>query len=664
MEVRYHGSYRPAAGQDHGFSPVRLATGRSFNGDLMLQVEVFYRRLLIAVPVGFVALYLGLTGGLYAWLARNPHNQIAWRDLALPWHWSELTAKRGDTAVLAALDELRDRRYAEAYHNLRVGLVRSPGNVAGRLALAQLLVGQEPAQAVRIMEEGLAVSAGDDRLVSGLLELYTHQQIQASALAVLANLGAQHALTPTGRLMVERKRFELLLQLGRRVEAEELLPAIRELNATAAAECELALRVQQRQWANARQLFETQFADASPAPGLLPVVVELAVGTGETEWLQRLVRRLKSRAPESPGPHLLAVHAWHRMNRPSLRDAAEREYYAAFAGNEAALQSLAALAVQLQLPDLIGRAGEVARDHGFSGFAFQVHRTELALRRQQWAAASQEAAGWEDQIGTLPNPQRPYPELIRRLAFAAASGAREDTTPLLTHLAAHHRVFGLSAFLMAADVLQRADRPAVAAEVLQIVRPLYPQSDPLMERQRVLQARLEELAPARAVMLPVTPATSVPAAAVAAGAMRVEQAARAQALRDELSAAVATPAAAWAALDRAQTQADWTEAERLLKYLRENPPAWLPEATVELRSREVILRLAMDQRPLALVALKELVSKGGVARGAAFKLVRDLRAREDDEQARLLAQEISRLLPDDQAAARLLKETTVPPPAK
>ncbi|MDI1320267.1 MAG: hypothetical protein PSW75_08765, partial [bacterium] len=71
----------------------------------------------------------------------------------------------------------------------------------------------------------------------------------------------------------------------------------------------------------------------------------------------------------------------------------------------------------------------------------------------------------------------------------------------------------------------------------------------------------------------------------------------------------------------------------------------------------------LDQRPLALAALKELVIKGGAPRSLAFKLVRDQLARGERDNAALVAREILKLLPDDPAAARLVKEAETPRPA-
>ncbi|WP_415908318.1 hypothetical protein [Oleiharenicola sp. Vm1] len=74
------------------------------------------------------------------------------------------------------------------------------------------------------------------------------------------------------------------------------------------------------------------------------------------------------------------------------------------------------------------------------------------------------------------------------------------------------------------------------------------------------------------------------------------------------------------------------------------------------------MRLALDQRPRALVALKEIVIRPGASRAAAFKLVRQLLAEGQADTALLLAREIARLLPDDKAAATLLREAEAPAP--
>jgi hypothetical protein len=147
-----------------------------------------------------------------------------------------------------------------------------------------------------------------------------------------------------------------------------------------------------------------------------------------------------------------------------------------------------------------------------------------------------------------------------------------------------------------------------------------------------------------------------------AASARVQVALRDLNLGTDAAAALDQPAAL-AALDGQILGQKWAEADRLLKQLREAPPAWAASAITEIRTREVQVKLGLDQRPLAMAAFKELVGRSGAPRSAGFKLVRDLLARGENQSALLLAREVSRLLPGEPAATRLLREAETPLPA-
>ncbi len=148
-----------------------------------------------------------------------------------------------------------------------------------------------------------------------------------------------------------------------------------------------------------------------------------------------------------------------------------------------------------------------------------------------------------------------------------------------------------------------------------------------------------------------------------AGSPAVVAAARALPLPDDLAPLAASAAAALAAIDDTLARGRADDALRALDYVRQRSPAWLEGARTDLTVREVRVRLALRQRPLAFTALKEIVLRSGAQRSAAFKLVRDLLAGGEPEAALQLAREIVRLLPDDPAAAKLLKEAEAPRPA-
>lgn len=739
--------------------------------------EIYHRRLCLALAALALAGWLLAVTVLFFWLDRQPHNQVGWFDLAAPWRWTGLRAKRGDTAVLGALDALKERDYTTAFYNLRVGLSRSPGNVEGRLTLARLMAGYEPAQAVALMEEGLKHSSGDARFIAGLLGFYAAFQIQSHGLEVVEGLlqaVPAQPLPDESRRTLERARVGLLLQLGRQAEAAAafaaLAPPPDEAGQAALAALELELLQRADRGAEARLKLDRLLAAPVVAPATWRQAAEVAVTLGDADLLLSALRRLKAETPDKPGPYLLGFQAWHRMKRPSYRDAAEQEYYRLFRGNDGALQALAALAVNLDLPDVVARAQRVAAGARLSQFAFQVHQTELYLRRGEIEAATRHLRAWENNIDTLKNSQRFHPEFIKRLTRAAFAGTPDQVTFLLAHLTAARGQAQVPVYQLAATVLQKAGNPAGAAEVVRGGLQFYPRSDPLLVAQKQLAETLAATAPAPAadkaaespsvslILLPanagearqqldamlqqdslvaardlarairaqkpawlpvieveltarevelayltldqIASRTAARAAldrhrgeaevlqlvqvvqrlaargrleearlladeigAAPAANVRVQQALRALNLADDVAAAVATQALALAALDRSILAQEWAQADRLLKSLRDKPPAWLASGATEVKVREVQVRLGLDQRPLALAAIKDLVSKGGASRSAAFRLVRDLLARDEAASALVLAREIGRLLPGDTAATRLVREAESPRPA-
>jgi hypothetical protein len=775
MNLRVKASYLPPAGRTAGVWPVEFTAGMDAQGRTVWVLQVYYRRLLLVLTVLVVAGWLLAATALFFWLDRVPRNQVGWFDLAAPWRWSELRTKRGDTAVLTALDELKARDYSTAFYNLRVGLSRSPRNVEGRLSLARLQAGYDPARAVALMEEGIPLSGSDSHFINGLFALYGSLQIQTHALEVADRLLREKGgeLSPEARFALQRARAALLVQLARYPEAEAALAAISPPVAPAGRallaglQLELLLRA-------GRAVEARQFADAHPAaspddPARQRQVAEIAIALGDTDALHSALRRLRAQAPENPGVYLFAFQAWHRMKRLSYRDAAEQEYLQMFGRNDGALQALAALGVNLELPEVIVRAQRVAAANRLSPFAYRVHQTELALRRGEIEPATRLLRDWENSIDTLTNQQRFYPEFIKRLTRAAFAGTPEQVNFLLAHLAASRGQPLLPVYQLAATVLEKSGNPAGADQVLRAGLQLYALSDPLLAAERRVAALVPATAPAATgagsadasapafVLLPGSaaeareridellrqdaltearnllrairaqkPAWLVPAdaeislrevelafftldpiasrtaahtyldrhrtdedalrlvalvsrlvareraadarvlaeeiAAAATASVRVRQALAALNLGDDLAAFAADQTAAIGALDRWILAQEWTQAERLLKYLRDKPRGWLAAGATELKVREVQVRLGLDQRPLALAALKELVIKGGAARSAAFKLVRDLLARGERDNAGILAREILRLLPGDPAATRLVKEAETPRP--
>ncbi len=733
------------------------------------RIELFHRRLLLALGGLGLGSYLALVTAGWWWWQRNPHNRVSWGDVALaPVRWEKFRERRGDTAIETARAKLKEGDYVETFHLLRAGLSRSPANTGGRTLLAQLLAGYEPQRAIALMEEGIPHSAADRQFLAVLFALYARFQMQQHALEQAGGiLDRPPAPLPDGtRFFLLQTRAALLSRLGRHDEALAVLADVRPV----AGDTEAALRYRQLEVdvllragrpAQAREVFTGHLAAAPVAPERLQQEGEIAVALVDAAALESVLRRWRARAPEQPAPYLYAFNAWHRLKRPTFRDAAERDYYRLFGRNDAAMQTFAAMLVNLALPDTIERARRVAQGNRLSAFAFRVHLTEIALRRGGFENAVRHLRDWESAVETLKPAQRFYPEFIKRLARAAFAGTDAQAEALVGHLAANRGQAQLPVWLLAVRTMEQAGQPAAMEKLLRAALVPYPGTDELLaarerlEQQRAAApvaaapekvlapataaaalARLDELLGndrlgeardllrtvraarpawmdsaepelaareielALATMDPLTSRSLVrayldrhrsedDALRLAALARRLAEAQRpgsARLIADELASRpqtgklrtalaglnlpddqaehVESAEAALAALDRWISTGSWTKAERLLSALKDRPPAWAEGTATDIKVREVQIRLGLDQRPVALAALKEIVIKSGAPRAAAFKLVRDYAAAGEQTTATLLAREIVRLLPGDAAAEKLLKEAQTPLPPK
>jgi hypothetical protein len=732
--------------------------------------EIFWRRLALGAAGAAVAVYLLAVTALWLWLDRAPHNQVTWGALAAaPVRWENFRQARGDRAIARGLERLRARDYVEAYYHLRIGLARSPGNVRGRLTLASLTVGSDPAQALVLLEEGLRHSADDPELLRALFAGYAQQLAAERALEKSRELLEREPPLPApARRAVALARAELLTEAGDAAGALGLLAGLtgdspRERARVAQARLAALLRLGRLD--EAREVVAEFERAGAAGQELHRAQAELAIAAGDTAALEGALRRVKADAGDQPQGLVYAFTAWHRMKRLTLRDAVEQDFYRTFGANDAALQLLAATAMASGAGEVVHRAQQVAARHRLSPFAFRVHLTELALRRGDFDAAFRQLREWERQVETLPPAQRAYPEFLVRLARTAIGGEQQSAA-LHSHLAALRGRATAGMYRLALETLERAGqadgarqvaqlglrvyphtvlfraaearlaalaasavRPAGAAEKPDpLVMPLPPSGPAALQRldellaegsftaarallralrtapppwaanfeadlasretqlalltqdgltaRAVLRAHLDRyrddeaalrligfaaalveqqrLAEARLVHDEV--ATARPGRAAVAAALRSLN------LPDDLADAAAALPGFVAAVDRALEQNQPAEALRVLEHVKQKPPAWLEEARTEVTLHEVRVRLALDQRPLALGAWKDLVLRRGAPRAAAFKFVRETLANGAQERAQLLAREIVRLLPDDPAAIRLLRETEAPLP--
>jgi len=334
---------------------------------------------------------------------------------------------------------------------------------------------------------------------------------------------------------------------------------------------------------------------------------------------------------------------------------------------------------------LIGLRGQVTPDH----FKYAITALERAGK-----------LGAASQVAEIGQRYFPFAEALRadgdrvRLAFEKQTAEQEDSQRATRQLI-EGKIGTAETVLAQLDAALDAGEFISARNQLQQVRivrpPWYGDNESAIELRRLKLAVLtEEAVDARIVVRRYlgTYRTAEDALGILAFARKLigaKQEDAARLLQSEVAAArgslpqIADALAAfgpdqrWLALTQSRESAlalidqqlarlDPDSVLALLDQLNNARPDWLEDARPSLEVREFRSRWALQQKPSALLILRNLVLKQGTRRAAAFQLVRDLIAEGDRATAQLLAKEINTLLPDDRAALKLQQEAEAPAP--
>lgn len=563
-----------------------LAIRRVEGVQAVWRLEFFWKRFLVLATVLAGVGYLVAATALWAWFRRTPQNKVTWVSVALaPVQRERFRTLRGETSIAVALERLRTRDYVEGFHGLRAGLARAPGHVEGRIVLATLLAGNDPARALATLEEGLAQAPDSPELLRALFALYQQQQVQGRALQQARELLArQPPLSEGSRRLVAAARASILADQGEWAAAAqalaELPPAPEALEADRGALLRISVLIKLGQLAEAKAEIDRRVVAGQATPEVFRLQAEHAIAVRDDAALEGALRRLRAAGPDSPQAYLYTFQAWHRARRLTLRDRAEQEYYQLFGAQDAAMQVLAATAAGLDLPEVVQRAQQVAQRHRLSPFAFRVHLTEMALRRGDFDAAFRYLREWEGEVDTLKAPQRAYPQLVSLLARASIGGATQPTAPLLAHLGEMRGRATPPVFTFVSSVLELGGHPEAAREAIGVGLRLYPHHDVMRAEERrlagVIAKRAEIAADRRDASTEKRELTSVPA----------------------------TAEESLAQLDRLFSRGELVAAGQQLRAVRAARPIWLASAEAELKAYELHLALLSQDPPTARTLIR------------------------------------------------------------
>ncbi len=207
------------------------------------RIRFVWRRVALTLLVAGLLGWLSLAAAAW-WFVRHKRGfaTVEFLDLALPHRWDDYERKRGDDYLRRAEAALAAQHYREGFQMLRVGVAKSPANVAGRRALADFYVAVgRPDLGIKTLEEGAAHAGDDVGFLRSYLQLLlaNHRDDEVLALAG-ARLGdpalpaeAGHVLALGGALAAFNRghfdRAEDLLArpgLARSIEARHLLARI------------------------------------------------------------------------------------------------------------------------------------------------------------------------------------------------------------------------------------------------------------------------------------------------------------------------------------------------------------------------------------------------------------------------------------------------------
>ncbi len=612
-------------------------------------VAFYWKRFLVALLLLVTTGYAAGVTALHQWWARQPETRVAWLDIAAaPLDRQKFREQRGERMIALGQAKAERGRLTEAVFDLQAGLARAPRHLEGRLTLVRVWTVLNRERALAVTEDGLRLRPDEPELLGALFELYALAGADARALALSAELLAPERRPPLSamaRRVVANARAALLLP-AQADAALRLLETLPMAVGTRAEQRSLRLRLQ------ALRLLGRE-AEAIALLAQLPrdlergarVDAELAIAAGDAAAFEAALRRLKVESKEPMLTSLLAIRAWHELKRPTFRAAAVVDFIRFHGGEERALQALGALAVELDLPLLLLRAEQEAAKQRFNPFAFQVHQTELALRRGDLEEARRRLPGWEGTLPELPEQQRDLPEFFARLVRAAVEDGEAQNAALVAHVQRSGARLPMRLFKLAIETLERANNIATAAQVADLGVRFFAMNDELRDVQQRLGERVaqQKIAAARMGMAATSPTPAE--------------------RRSEVAAAdFADGAAVVAAVDEALAARDSARALRIIHTVRRAAPAWLGEIEPTLGAREFRARRAQGEMPAAMIAFRDLVLKPGLPRAAAFRLVRELIAAGEGEAALQLAHETVRLVPGERAAAVLLKEAEAAAP--
>lgn len=143
---------------------------------------------------------LGSTALFFFIKYRKGYEAIQFSDVALPWNWDELRPKWGDYFIEKGIDFQDKGDWSQAFYFTRVGVSKSPSNLEGRLALADMLFQtNDVITAVKVLEQGLEYAVKDEEFWTKMIQFLQYYEADQEIIRILSK-GMEDHLIPDSQL--------------------------------------------------------------------------------------------------------------------------------------------------------------------------------------------------------------------------------------------------------------------------------------------------------------------------------------------------------------------------------------------------------------------------------------------------------------------------------
>ncbi len=634
-----------------------------------------------------VVLWFGTAGALWYWLDRDPHNRVGYADLAFPWRWSKINARRGEGYTAAGLEALKRGRVSEGLFAIRQGLSRRPDDATTRLELAKLYARSGYYAGVRdTMVPQLKLTPPPHDFIRFLVGIAAQNDDHATMLAACESALAARGPTAEDRGWLLEQKASALISLDKPAAALAALDAAGRDRSLDWRRLRMNALFADGRAAEAVREIHTWPERGVPVEFRLQMLANACRRAGQLEEMAAALKELKHLHPAEPDPWIDTITHYARVG---WRDAAWSELedcLRRFDADASVVGRIENICVGVGAPDLVGLCVENARQLGRPLFfpLFDLAVTQLGTGDTAAAARTYERLLAEDVkargripassfakkpagppaaraggslVGTVTGTAQVAPSLPPSLRDYLRTLLDGLGQPLTDRAEAHGGVllqgqFRLEAWVRSAEVLARAERwPAVAA-VTRTGLTRFPGSTKLTKLGQTAAEKIAALPP------PAPPVARVVKAAPTAKPAAPEETVPATPSRPNYGAMA--QADFFAKLDEAVRVGAWAQAGELIRGVKAAEPAWLARVEADVVWREVRVAFEQDDRPqlLFLIGQRIRTKKSEVSR--ALEFARWYRDKGEVETARLVVGKILQEVPGYVAGREFIAELDKP----